>query len=69
MDEDYINFCMKCGWNDLDYGCISPRGEELYQCQMYMHYHPDEVKEFERFCMEYENRNSKGDNYCELFIR
>lgn len=52
-EDDYIKFCMKCGWNDSDYGCISPPYEEVYQCPMYMHYHPDEVAEFNKACEKY----------------
>lgn len=45
--DDYKKFCMKCGWNDPDFGCMSPPHEEVYQCDMYRYYHPEEVKEFE----------------------
>jgi hypothetical protein len=48
IDEDYKRFCLKCGWNDLDYDCISPSGEEVWQCPMYIHYHPDEVEMFNK---------------------
>lgn len=58
--DDYIKFCIKCSWNDPDIGCISPRGEELWQCPMYIHYHPDEVKEF----YEYLN-NSNNLTRCD----
>lgn len=51
MEDDYKKFCMNCSWNDSDFGCTSPFAERVYQCDMYMHYHPEEVKEFER-CME-----------------
>lgn len=51
MNDDYKKFCMNCGWNDSDFGCICPSGEQVYQCVMYMHYHPEEVEKFER-CME-----------------
>lgn len=44
--DDYKKFCMKCAWNEVDFGCTSPSGEELWQCPMYMYYHPDEVDEF-----------------------
>ena len=44
--DDYKKFCMKCAWNDDEFGCTSPSGEELWQCPMYMYYHPDEVDEF-----------------------
>ena len=56
VDEDYIKFCMKCGWNDCDYGCTCPSYEEVFQCDMYAFYHPDEVKDFEGYCV------SKIDN-------
>lgn len=44
--DDYKYFCVKCGWNDPDYGCTCPSGEEVWQCPMYIHYHPEEVAEF-----------------------
>lgn len=60
MDEDYFRFCMKCRWNNVDFGCISPVGAEVYQCPMYMHYHPDKVKEFEKdveeWCDQLDNK-------------
>ena len=46
--NDEKRFCSKCSWNDCDYGCTCPPNEEVYQCDMYMHYHPDEVEEFEK---------------------
>lgn len=46
-EDDYRRFCLHCGWNDSDYGCMSPKHEAVYQCPMYMHYHPEEVKQFE----------------------
>lgn len=46
--DDYREFCMRCSWNDPDYGCISPQGEELWQCKMYQYYHPEEVERFEK---------------------
>lgn len=49
MEDDYKRFCVKCGWLDSDYGCISPPGEEVYQCPMYMFYHPEEVEEFNKW--------------------
>lgn len=52
MDEDYKRFCMKCGWNDEDYGCTSP-GDWVYQCPMYAYYHPEEVAEFEKAMEEW----------------
>lgn len=45
MKDDYIKYCIKCGWN-TEFGCISPEGEEVYQCTLYIHYHPEEVKKF-----------------------
>lgn len=53
MDDDYKRFCLKCSWNDADLGCTSPRGEEIWQCDMYRHYHPEEVKEFEESMEEW----------------
>lgn len=46
IDDDYRRFCLNCGWNDSDYGCTSPSGEELWQCPMYIYYHPSEVEKF-----------------------
>lgn len=46
IDDDYKRFCRTCGWNDSDYGCTSPSGEEIWQCPMYIHYHPAEVEKF-----------------------
>ena len=51
--DDYEQFCMKCDWNDADHGCTSPSGEEVYQCDMYMYYHPEEVKQFEKDIQEW----------------
>lgn len=48
MDDDYKRFCLKCGWNDEDNGCVCPDNEELWQCPMYIHYHPDEVEMFNK---------------------
>ena len=48
MVDDYRRFCLNCAWNDTDQGCISPSGEELWQCEMYRHYHPEEVKVFDK---------------------
>lgn len=55
VNDDYKRFCLKCGWNDSDYGCTSPSGEELWQCPMYIHYHPEEVEKF--------NEDMKMRNY------
>lgn len=46
--DDEKRFCSKCNWNDCDYGCTCPSNEEVYQCPMYMHYHPNEVEEFNK---------------------
>ena len=46
MHDDYNKFCRTCGWNDSDLGCTSPSGEDIWQCPMYIHYHPEEVKKF-----------------------
>lgn len=53
MDEDYMKYCLHCGWNDCDFGCTCPQNEEVYQCPLYMHYHPDEVAEFEKYFIEW----------------
>lgn len=64
MEDDYKKFCMKCNWNDSDFGCSCPSGEEVYQCDMYMHYHPDEVKEFEKSMEEWVSETKdKLDSY------
>ena len=60
--DDYKKFCMKCGWNDPDMGCQSPSGEDVYQCPMYMFYHPEEVKQFE----EDMERWMKGVTECHI---
>lgn len=57
--DDEKRFCSKCNWNDCDYGCTCPSNEEVYQCPMYMHYHPDEVKEFEKAMEEWANQHKK----------
>lgn len=54
MDEDYKRFCLKCGWNDPDYGCTSELDEAVWQCPMYRHYHPEEVKRFDGYVEELE---------------
>ena len=52
-ESDIQRFCLKCGWNDPDYGCTSPPYEEVYQCPMYMHYHPEEVEKFNKAMEEW----------------
>lgn len=59
--DDYRKFCMKCGWNDSDLGCTSPRDEKIWQCEMYIHYHPEEVKEFEKSMEEWAKQKA-GDS-------
>lgn len=62
MNDDYKNFCLKCKWNDEDYGCTSPIGEEVYQCPMYIHYHPEEVEKFEKSMEEWVKERSRNVN-------
>lgn len=64
--DDYVRFCLKCTWNDEDYGCISPSGEEVYQCPMYIHYHPEEVSEFEKYWDEWakQKKLEEGEIQC-----
>ena len=52
-ESDEKRFCAKCSWNDCDYGCCCPSREEVYQCSMYMYYHPDEVNEFNKAMEEW----------------
>ena len=54
--KDYKRFCLKCSWNDPDMGCTSRFDEAVYQCDMYRHYHPKEVKEFEKSMEEWTKR-------------
>ena len=61
MDDDYKRFCLKCSWNDADLGCTSPSGEEVWQCEMYIHYHPEEVKEFDEMMGEVFKNWKAGD--------
>lgn len=60
IDNEYKNFCMKCSWNDCDFGCTCPSGEEVYQCPLYMDRHPNEVKDFENWIIG----NIKTDRGC-----
>lgn len=62
IDDDYRRFCLKCGWNDPDYGCTSPSGEELWQCDMYIHYHPDEVAKFNEVMNKREQERHEHDD-------
>lgn len=62
MDDDYRKFCMKCAWNDSDLGCTSPSGEELWQCPMYIHYHPEEVKEFDKSMEEWAKQKAESED-------
>lgn len=62
MSDDYEKFCLKCSWLDSDYGCTSPTNEEVYQCPMYMYYHPEEVKQFEEDMKKWcEETRRKGE--------
>ena len=61
MDDDYKRFCLKCGWLDEDYGCTSPTHEAVWQCPMYIHYHPDEVKEFNKSFDEWKKTKEEGE--------
>lgn len=54
--KDYKRFCCKCNWNDCDYGCTCTPNEKVYQCEMYMHYNPDEVKQFNKDMEEWVNK-------------
>lgn len=70
--NDEKRFCSKCNWNDCDYGCTCPSNEEVYQCPMYMHYHPDEVKEFEKSMEEWAKQKTESEgihcNHTDLEI-
>lgn len=57
--NDETRFCNKCGWNDCDYGCICPSNERVYQCPLYIHYHPNEVNEFNKAMEEWQNQLKK----------
>ena len=60
--DDYTKFCMKCGWNDPDYGCISPSGEDVWQCDLYRFYHPEEVEQFNRDMEEWAGRKEESED-------
>lgn len=60
--DDYDKFCRKCNWNDPDYGCTSPSGEEVYQCELYIHYHPEEVELFNKSMEAWANDETKRTN-------
>lgn len=62
MDDDYKRFCLNCPWNDSDLGCTSPSGEEIWQCDMYRHYHPEEVKEFEKSMEEWAKQKTESED-------
>lgn len=57
--EDDNKFCRKCGWNDCDYGCTCPMNERVYQCPLYMYYHPEEVKKFNDACEKWIKRQKR----------
>lgn len=50
------DYCRKCNWNDTDFGCIVPAGEEIYQCELYRSTHPEEVEQFEEDMRHWETR-------------
>jgi hypothetical protein len=60
-ESDEKRFCAKCSWNDCDYGCTCPPNEEVYQCSMYMHYHPDEVDEFNKAMEEWAKKKAESE--------
>ena len=57
--SDYTRFCINCSWNDSDFGCVCPSNEEIYQCSMYMHYHPEEVEAFNKACEDWVRCNDE----------
>lgn len=59
--DDYRKFCMKCGWHDPDYGCTSFIQEAVYQCPMYMYYHPEEVKKFNAAMEEWIKQKAESE--------
>ena len=61
VDDDYDKFCRRCSWNDADYGCICPHGEEVYQCELYMFYHPEEVEQFNKDMDEWLKQKGEQD--------
>ena len=61
MTSDEKRFCSKCSWNDCDYGCTCPPNEEVYQCKMYMYYHPDEVREFDKAMEEWAKQKAESE--------
>ena len=58
MNDNYKNFCLKCRWNDNDYGCTCPRGE-IYQCALYRHTYPEKVEAFKKVCKEWSKEKTK----------
>ena len=62
MDDDYKRFCIPCHWDDADLGCSCPSGEEVWQCDLYRHYHPEEVKEFEKSIEDWYRNSKEGEN-------
>lgn len=59
--NDEKRFCSECSWNDCDYGCTCPPNERVYQCDMYRHYHPDEVEEFEKDMEEWARQKAESE--------
>lgn len=58
--DDEKRFCSKCNWNDCDFGCTCPPNEEVYQCEMYMYYHPEEVAEFNKSMKEWSEKKNEN---------
>ena len=60
--NDEKRFCRMCNWNDCDYGCTCPPNEEVYQCAMYMYYHPEEVDEFNKAAKEFAKQKAESED-------
>lgn len=61
-ESDEKRFCAKCSWNDCDYGCTCPPNEEVYQCSMYMFYHPKEVELFNKSFEEWAKQKAESED-------
>lgn len=64
--DDEKRFCSKCSWNDVDYGCTSRFDEAVYQCPMYMYYHPNEVSEFNKAMEEWMRQKVESEDKNEM---
>jgi hypothetical protein len=64
--DDEKRFCRKCSWNDCDYGCTCPPNEEVYQCEMYIYYHPEEVREFNKAFEEWVKQKAESEEDNDL---